>query len=116
MQSEQNKKVWVVAADMGYGHQRTAYPLKDIAFTGRVINANSYEGIPKKDYIISKFTANKIGLCTINLALKEFTWIVKPQHNQNLGHEKEYLVNSVMVPKRQIFWSRLNDKKAVCHA
>ncbi len=49
MQSEQNKKVWVVAADMGYGHQRTAYPLKDIAFTGRVINANSYEGIPKKD-------------------------------------------------------------------
>lgn len=43
------KKVWVVAADMGYGHQRTAYPLKDIAFSGKVINANSYEGIPEKD-------------------------------------------------------------------
>ena len=34
---------------MGYGHQRTAYPLKDIAFGGKVINANSYSGIPKKD-------------------------------------------------------------------
>jgi hypothetical protein len=34
------KKVWVVAADMGYGHQRAAYPLKDIAYEG-VINANS---------------------------------------------------------------------------
>ena len=42
-------KAWVVAADMGYGHQRTAYPLRDIAFGGKVINANSYNGIPKKD-------------------------------------------------------------------
>ena len=42
-------KVWVVAADMGYGHQRTAYPLRDIAFGGKVICANSYTGIPKKD-------------------------------------------------------------------
>jgi hypothetical protein len=40
---------WVVAADMGYGHQRTAYPLRDIAFLGQVINANNYGGIPEKD-------------------------------------------------------------------
>jgi hypothetical protein len=46
---KQTKKVWVVAADMGYGHQRTAYPLRDIAFGGKVINANSYQGIPAKD-------------------------------------------------------------------
>ena len=46
---KQNKKAWVIAADMGYGHQRTAYPLRDIAFGGKVINANSYEGIPEKD-------------------------------------------------------------------
>ena len=45
----QAKKAWVVSADMGYGHQRTAYPLQDIAFGGKVINANSYDGIPKKD-------------------------------------------------------------------
>jgi len=45
----QNNKAWVVAADMGYGHQRTAYPLRDVAFSGKVINANSYDGIPKKD-------------------------------------------------------------------
>ena len=48
-QDIKNKRAWVVAADMGYGHQRTAYPLKDIAFGNKVINANSYEGIPKKD-------------------------------------------------------------------
>ena len=46
---EKNKRAWVVAADMGYGHQRTAYPLRDIAFGEKVINANSYHGIPKKD-------------------------------------------------------------------
>lgn len=49
MNMNKEKKVWVIAADMGYGHQRTAYPLKDIAFGGKVINANSYDGIPKKD-------------------------------------------------------------------
>lgn len=46
---KQIRKAWVIAADMGYGHQRTAYPLQDIAFTGKIINANSYHGIPKKD-------------------------------------------------------------------
>ena len=44
-----NKKAWIIAANMGYGHQRTAYPLKCIAFGGEVICANSYDGIPKKD-------------------------------------------------------------------
>ncbi len=44
-----NKKAWVVAVDMGYGHQRTAYPLRDLAFDGRIINANNYEGITFKD-------------------------------------------------------------------
>ncbi len=49
---EPQRRVWVVAADMGYGHQRTAYPLKDITFGNKVINANNYDGIPKKDKII----------------------------------------------------------------
>lgn len=34
------KDAWVVSADMGYGHQRAAYPLKDIAHE-RIITANS---------------------------------------------------------------------------
>ncbi len=42
------KKAYVVAVDMGYGHQRAAYPLADIA-EGGVINANRYAGIPKSD-------------------------------------------------------------------
>src|SRR3989344_4287427 len=48
-ENQNNKRAWIVAADMGYGHQRTAYPLRDLAFSGKVINANSYDGIPKKD-------------------------------------------------------------------
>lgn len=43
------KKAWVVAVDMGYGHQRTAYPLRHIAQGGRVINANNYPRIPRRD-------------------------------------------------------------------
>lgn len=40
---------WVVAVDMGYGHQRAAHPLACMAFGGKVINANNYPGIPKSD-------------------------------------------------------------------
>ena len=47
--AEKNKQAWIVAASMGYGHQRTAYPLKDIAFGNKIINANSYDGIPISD-------------------------------------------------------------------
>jgi len=46
---EPQPRAWVVAANMGYGHQRTAYPLREMAFGGKIINANSYDGIPKKD-------------------------------------------------------------------
>jgi hypothetical protein len=44
-----NHKVWVVSADMGYGHQRTAYPLRDIAFMGEVVRANNYVGMSERD-------------------------------------------------------------------
>lgn len=46
------KQAWVVAVDMGYGHQRAAYPLRHLSPTGKVIIANNYQGIPKKDYRI----------------------------------------------------------------
>ncbi len=42
------KKAWIIAADMGYGHQRAAFPLRYLAH-GRVINANNYSGIPSSD-------------------------------------------------------------------
>lgn len=40
------KKAWIISVSMGYGHQRTAFNLKEI---GQIINANDYQGIPKKD-------------------------------------------------------------------
>lgn len=49
---ETEKKVWVVSVNMGYGHQRTAYALRQFACGGRIINANDYEGIPPRDRII----------------------------------------------------------------
>lgn len=55
-QNNQITKAWVIAADMGYGHQRTAYPLRDLAPSQTVINANHYEGIPQKDRNVWKNT------------------------------------------------------------
>lgn len=51
MTSKLPHKAWVVTVDMGYGHQRAAYPLKNIAYKG-IITANTYVGIPEKDKFI----------------------------------------------------------------
>ncbi len=46
------QKAWIVAVDMGYGHQRAAYPLRHLSPTGKVILANNYQGIPHTDQAI----------------------------------------------------------------
>ena len=46
---ELKTKAVVVAVDMGYGHQRTAFPLKRLAINSEIVNANNYPGIPQKD-------------------------------------------------------------------
>ncbi len=50
------QKAWVISVSMGYGHQRTAYPLRNLAFEGKIINANDYQGIPEKDKTIWETT------------------------------------------------------------
>lgn len=49
MDSAASNKAWVVAVSMGYGHQRTAYPLRSIAIGNKIINVNRYKGIPPRD-------------------------------------------------------------------
>lgn len=51
-----NKTCIVVAVNMGYGHQRTAFPLKEIAYEEKIINANDYEGISERDRIFWQST------------------------------------------------------------
>jgi hypothetical protein len=43
-------KAWVVAVDMGYGHQRAAFPLRELSPSGKVMIANNYAGIPRQDF------------------------------------------------------------------
>jgi hypothetical protein len=40
-------KFWLISVNMGYGHQRTAFPLRN--FAKEWIQANDYQGIPKRD-------------------------------------------------------------------
>jgi hypothetical protein len=49
---EENKKIkqkaWVVSVNMGYGHERAAFGLEDLAHGG-IITANDYPGMPSED-------------------------------------------------------------------
>ncbi len=49
MKKQEKNKAWVVTVDMGYGHLRASYPLLDIAFDKKIIVANRYQGISRKD-------------------------------------------------------------------
>lgn len=46
------EKAWVVAVEMGYGHMRAAGPLLSLAYRRKIILADNYEGIPKRDRLI----------------------------------------------------------------
>src|SRR4030043_877616 len=50
------KSAWVVSVNMGYGHQRTAFPLRSLSIAGKVVCANDYQGIPKSDKRIWSMT------------------------------------------------------------
>ncbi len=47
-QHKHDKKAYILAVDMGYGHQRASYPLKDIS-EGEILSANNYPGIDPKE-------------------------------------------------------------------
>lgn len=42
------KEFYLISVDMGYGHQRAAYPFLDVA-QGGIITANNYDGISDKE-------------------------------------------------------------------
>ncbi|MBV6420514.1 MAG: hypothetical protein DAHOPDDO_01756 [Ignavibacteriaceae bacterium] len=50
-------KAWVVSADMGYGHQRAVYPLRDIAEHG-IITVGSSEAVSKAEQKLWKRLLN----------------------------------------------------------
>ncbi|MFA6429269.1 MAG: hypothetical protein WCV84_02105 [Patescibacteria group bacterium] len=48
MPIHKHKNAWIVSVNMGYGHERAAFGLEDLAY-GDIITANHYPGIPEKD-------------------------------------------------------------------
>ena len=55
--NDSNNKAWVVSADMGYGHQRAVYPLRDIAEDG-IITVGSSEAVSKAEQKLWKRLLN----------------------------------------------------------
>lgn len=48
MKGHRPRKAWIISADMGYGHDRAAHGLRELAY-GEIITANRYRGIPRLD-------------------------------------------------------------------
>lgn len=48
MAGHKHRNAWIVSVNMGYGHERAAFGLEDLA-SGGIITANAYPGIPERD-------------------------------------------------------------------
>lgn len=46
--AKKSPHAWIVSVNMGYGHERAAFGLEDLAYGG-IVTANHYPGIPKAD-------------------------------------------------------------------
>jgi hypothetical protein len=60
---DQAKRAWVVSVDIGYGHQRAAYPLNEIA-NERIITANNNQIISERERGLWNWT--RIGYETVS--------------------------------------------------
>ena len=61
--SAHNKpKAWIVTVDMGYGHQRAAYPLRDLG-GGEVIVMNDYPDLPEHERHVWNESREGYGVC-----------------------------------------------------
>ncbi len=67
------QRVCLVTVDMGYGHQRAAFPLRFLAKDAKIILANNYPGIPAKDKAIW------------NQGRKPYEFISRAKHIPGLG-------------------------------
>ena len=65
------RRAWVVSVDMGYGHQRAAYPLNEIA-NERIITANNDQIISPREKRI--WLTSQAGYETVS-RLKSLPWI-----------------------------------------
>ncbi len=84
------------------------------SFSDKTYVVMDKDGVPLDKLIIEKFETKNIGLCIINNNKLEV--IVKPKQNLELSFEREYLVFSTLIPKRQMLWSIRNSENAFCHA
>ncbi len=53
---QRKQKAWIISANMGYGHDRAAHGLEEIAVDNSFITSNTYPGIPKQDRKLWKET------------------------------------------------------------
>lgn len=47
-EKHRHKNAWVISVNMGYGHERAAFGLEDLAY-GKIVTANNYPGIPDRE-------------------------------------------------------------------
>ena len=68
------KKAWVISVDMGYGHQRAAYPLKDIAYERIRIEREAWLEIHKEKEAASAVIGEL--RVTLELMRKKLTFLM----------------------------------------
>lgn len=70
--------------------------------------------VPKSNDARNEFINNQVGLWAVSPGIVE--WLIYPTMREyGIGHEKEHIVMSTIIPTTQTFWSRRNRRRASNH-
>jgi hypothetical protein len=116
MRRKKYSKAWVIAVDMGYGHQRAAYPLKEIAYQ-KIFTANSEKIISqdeRKAWLKLRTSYEKVTkYSTHSIIGKILFMLYKPfQEISSLYPFRDLKRPSIGV----LYFENLIKKKKLCHS
>lgn len=98
-------EVIAIEAKLKNWREALAQGIRYKKFSDKVIVAMDAHGVPRASEILYKFIESNVGLCAISR--NEIEWLVRPLKNDpSDSYDKEYIVDSTLVPCRQILWER----------
>lgn len=72
-------------------------------FADRAIVAMDASRIPRRPEILEEFRTLQVGLCAVSP--DQIEWLVLPPESRQISsHEREYIINSTIIPSRQALW------------
>jgi len=108
------EKYWLVSAEMGYGHQRAIYPLKGLAYGGKVLNCNSMGVSDEEEKTLWKKMKNSYEFVSRQVRIPVVGWLFAGLLDKVLYIPDHYPSKADADPTFQVRYLRSMINKGLC--